>query len=128
MQTFAITQGDQEPPLVVGLRNADGTAYVPANGSTAVFKMVRRTDQTTVTGVAFIGGTGGDQLTYYWASGDTAAAGLYDAQFTVTLPNTHEISFPTYTAACGTTSLGGGCGVPKGGSALSLVVHVVEKL
>jgi len=124
--TFALTQDDLDPSLVVAMRNADGKAYVPQAGSTATFKMVHRGTGLIITGAASIGGANGDQLTYDWQAGQTAKVGEYDAQFKVLAPGGHTISFPTAVGHCAS---GPGClGPVVGGGSLALIVQIVPSL
>jgi len=116
--SFSITQGDMDPALVVAMRQAGGVPYTPGPGSSATFKMKRRSDGHVVTGAATVGGGAGDQLTYIWAPGDTDKPGLYDAQFKVIPPDGRPVSFPTFAGPCA------GCAP----GALTMTIEIVPSL
>lgn len=92
---FEIRQGDSGRTLSVQVQNADGSA-IPAipGGSTVTFTMVAKSGHR-VTGTASVSGAGSDVLNYVFASGDTAKAGRYDADFTVTYSGGAVETFPT---------------------------------
>lgn len=92
MASFKIRQGDTGRPLVVLLKNQDGSDAVIPPGSTCQFSMVNRQTGHAVSGAALLGNgpnsVNGNQATYpFLDPADTAQAGLYDAEWLVTYPS-----------------------------------------
>lgn len=104
MADVEIAQGDfgASSALVVSLRNADGSRYVPDPASTIAITITRRSDGHKVTGSCTLTAsysTQGDEVTWTPAEGDTDEAGLYDVQWTITNPDGEPLTLPTCTGA-----------------------------
>lgn len=104
MADLEIAQGDFGAPsaVVVGLRGADGTRYIPDPASTITIKLTRRADGHAVTGSCSLTtsySAQGDEVTWTPAEGDTDEPGTYDVQWTVVNPDEEPLTLPTCTGA-----------------------------
>lgn len=104
MPDLEIAQGDFGAPsaVVVSLRNADGSLYVPDPASVITIKLTRRGDGHAVTGTCSLTtsySTQGDEVTWTPTEGDTDEPGIYDVQWTIVNPDTEPLTLPTCAGA-----------------------------
>ena len=91
---FWIKQGDTKKNLVRTLKNADGTV-INLTGATVVFTMRKGSRAATIDEVECgIPDEPNGVVEYAWRAGDTDDAGVYDAEFEVTLPGSEIITVP----------------------------------
>ena len=85
MADFYITEGDTLPVLNATLLNDSGTAVNLTNASSVRFHMrkIGSNKPTVVASATFVDKPNG-KVRYTWVTGNTAKAGLYDAEFQVT--------------------------------------------
>lgn len=89
---FSLKVGDTAPALTVTVAYSDGSP-VDLTGATATFAVRDATGIVVIPETAATVGT--DTLSYAWQAGDTATAGFYRAEFTVTLLDTGISTFPS---------------------------------
>ena len=77
---FIIKQGDLLPPITATLTDEDKVAQ-NLTGYTMQIRFRRRGQTTTTTAAAIITDAANGEVSYSWISGDTDAAGLYDAEW-----------------------------------------------
>ena len=104
MADLEIAQGDfgAASAVAVGLRDADGSRYIPDGASTIAIKLTRREDGHVVTGTCSLTtsySVQGDEVTWTPEDGDTDEPGLYDVQWTVTSPDAEPLTLPTRAGA-----------------------------
>lgn len=95
MSTFFIKKRDTSPAFQVTLKDASDTV-VDLTGSTIRFHMVTPTGTTVIDASATIVTATAGVCKYVWASGDTASAGDYNAEFEVTYADSTIETFPNY--------------------------------
>ncbi len=100
MADFTIRSGDTGRPLVVLLKNQDGSDAIIPGGTTCVFNMVHRQTRHSVTPAAVAlanspFSTNGNQVTVSFEAADTQYPGVYDAVWLVTYPGGLVETFPT---------------------------------
>lgn len=92
-----ITQGDRLPALVATLIGGDGVAanLSPAN-TTVTFSMRKQDTQVVVLNKVPCALTtpAAGVVTYSWAVGDTAVAGIYEGEFEIVWPDTKAQTVP----------------------------------
>lgn len=91
MADFHIKKGDRLPSLTAILYDGEGAFDELATASGVVFKMV--SGATTKTGNAVIVDGLLGKVRYDWAAGDTDTAGVFNAEFVVTIGG-KEQTFP----------------------------------
>jgi hypothetical protein len=88
---FTIKRGDTAPAI----RYLLDPATVVLTGATVRFKMRARLRALALDGLAaVVTATGTPTVEYIWQPGDTAAAGLYEAEFQVTYSDGKIETFP----------------------------------
>ncbi len=81
---FYIVQGDTLPAIAATLLEEDGEPASLA-GASVVFRMKHIEQPVRVVGSATVVETGAGKVRYDWKPGETAIAGLYLAEWVVTL-------------------------------------------
>lgn len=94
--TFEVTKGMTGLPLTATLTNEDGSAIV-LTGCTVTVKITRKATGAVkvAAGACTIVSALAGQVSYAWQASDVDTVGLYDVQFTVTLPSGTGIAVPT---------------------------------
>ena len=91
MDTFYIKRGDTSPAI----RYALDPATVVLTGATVRFQMRARNGAVLMDVAALVvTATGTPTVEYSWQAGDTATAGLYEAEFRVTYADGKIETFP----------------------------------
>ena len=91
MDTFYIKRGDTSPAI----RYALEPATVVLTGATVRFQMRARNGAVLMDAAALVvTATGTPTVEYSWQAGDTATAGLYEAEFRVTYADGKIETFP----------------------------------
>ena len=91
MEAFYIKRGDTSPAI----RYALLPATVVLTGATVRFQMRARNGATVIDAAAVVvTATGTPTVEYSWQAGDTATAGLFEAEFRVTYAGGKIETFP----------------------------------
>lgn len=89
--TFYIKRGDTAPAIRFALEPAS----IVLTGAAVRFQMRARGGATVIDAAAtVVTATGTPTVEYAWQAGNTAAAGLYEAEFRVTYPGGAVETFP----------------------------------
>lgn len=92
-----IKEGDRRPSVTMQALDAVGAPVNFGVGATAKFIMTRKGEATpTVNAAATIVDATLGKLQYDWATGNTDAAGVYDAEFEVTFGDGRKLSIPNF--------------------------------
>ena len=89
-QSFFIKRGDTSPSLRVAL----GPTTVDLTGAAVNLQMRRRRSTLVIDSAAVIESASPPIVRYDWAAGDTATAGIYEAEFRVTFADGTTETFP----------------------------------
>ena len=95
MSTFFIKRNDTSPAFQATLKDASDTA-VDLTGATLRFHMVTPSGTTVVDAAATAVTATAGICKYVWATGDTASAGDFSAEFEVTYADSTVETFPNY--------------------------------
>jgi len=94
-EKFYIKQNDTAPAIEVVLIDSNGRARSLTQASTIKFNMSTDTGNSVVTlGTGAIVNSDRGIVSYTWQTGDTANAGVHDAEFQVTYTNGQIETFP----------------------------------
>jgi len=94
--SFTIKTGDTSPAIEYTLLEPDGTTPQSLVGASVRFHMrlQNTSGDAAVDSAATITDDAGGGVRYSWATGDTAIAGTYDAEFEVTFSDGTVETFP----------------------------------
>lgn len=94
---YQIKRNDTHPSITATLTDEQGA--IPLAGTTVRFKMAAAPDSgisfTPINRVCTITNAATGQVQFDWQTGDTAAAGVYRAEFEVTFANGAVETFPS---------------------------------
>jgi len=91
--TFTIKRGATAPALSIAITS--GGVALPLTGATAVFRMKNASGTTVIDAAALIETPASGVVEYQWADGDTDTAGVYTAEFHITLASGKLLVLPT---------------------------------
>lgn len=95
--TFYIKQNDTAPSIQAVLTDSNGRARSLVNAASARFNMSKEDGTNVISGgIAYIDPATAARgiVLYVWQTGDTADAGIYNAEFEITYINDQVETFP----------------------------------
>lgn len=93
--SFFIKQNDTAPSIEAILTDSDGRARSMVNAASVRFNMSKEDGTNVIAGgVGSIVNAARGIVSYEWVAGDTADAGIYNAEFQITYVNNQVETFP----------------------------------
>lgn len=93
--SFFIKQNDTGPSIQAVLTDSTGRTRSMTNASSVRFNMSKEDGTNVISGgIGAIDNAAKGMVSYAWQAGDTAEAGIYNAEFEITYVNDQVETFP----------------------------------